>query len=45
VAIGRLVAVLENQQQQARAEFTDRFAEFASARNRRRLAALTGGVT
>ena len=45
VAIGRLVAVLEDQQQQARAEFTDRFAEFASARNRRRLAALTAGVT
>lgn len=44
LAIGRLLAVLEEQQRRARAEFTSRFAAFASVQNRRRLADLTGAV-
>ena len=41
LAIGRLVFVLEDQERQARAEFADRFKEFAGDKNRRRLARLT----
>jgi len=41
LAIGRLVAVLEDQQSTARTEFADGFSEFAGAKNRSRLSALT----
>lgn len=43
LAIGRLVAVFDERQRHARAEFTERFAAFAAPENRRRLAELTGG--
>jgi CHAD domain-containing protein len=43
LAIGRMVAVLEDRQRRARAGFAARFTEFAGASNRRRVAVLTGG--
>jgi CHAD domain-containing protein len=42
LAIGRLMFVLEEQEREARAEFADRFRSFSGAKNRQRLAELTG---
>jgi CHAD domain-containing protein len=43
LAIGELAAQLGERQRRARAEFAQRFAEFAGIPGRRRIAALTGG--
>lgn len=42
LAVGRLVAALDAQQQRSRAAFPDRFARFASGKNRRQLSLMTG---
>ncbi len=44
LAMGELAAQLGQRQRQARAEFADRFAEFAGGAGRRRMAALTTGA-
>jgi CHAD domain-containing protein len=44
LAMGELAAQLGVRQRRARAEFAERFAEFASIRGRRRMAALTAGA-
>jgi hypothetical protein len=42
--MGELAAQLSLRQRRARAEFAERFAEFAGIRGRRRMAALTAGA-
>jgi CHAD domain-containing protein len=44
LAMGELAAQLGVRQRRARAEFAERFAEFADVRGRRRMAALTAGA-
>jgi CHAD domain-containing protein len=44
LAMGELAAQLSLRQRRARAEFAERFAEFAGIRGRRRMAALTAGA-